>query len=184
MQILQKIDKCPVCGQPGQKVKNDTILYIVKKEVKERVGERDFSICRNPECETGYYNNDVNEVISKDDFKRPIWFKKGSDPVIICYCKNIKEDEIIDTVIRTGLEDINQITFFLKNSLGDKCKINNPTGHCCTGAFRDTIKKGLIKREEAVKSGDKLVDSVKIDIDDLNKKIDGYSKNLKHECNC
>ncbi|MDY0133110.1 MAG: (2Fe-2S)-binding protein [Desulforegulaceae bacterium] len=184
MQILQKIDKCPDCGEPGQKIKNETVLFAVKKSFKEKIGKKDFSLCRNPDCETGYFNNDINTKIHKNDFKRPIWFKTGADPVIICYCKNIKEEDIIKTVVKTGLDEINKITFYLKNSLGENCRINNPTGHCCSGAFKDTIKKGLLKREELSKTGDKSLDSVKISLKELDKKIADLSKIIKHNCNC
>jgi len=184
MQILQNIEKCPECGEPGQKIKNDTALSAVKKDLRDKIGDKDFSLCRNPYCETGYFNNDINTKIHKDDFRRPIWFKEGSDPVIICYCKNIKEEDIIETVVKTGLEEINQITYYLKNSLGENCRINNPTGHCCSGTFRDTIKKGFLKRDELAGTDDKNVDSVKVDLKELDKKIADFSKGIKHDCNC
>ncbi|MGM0582789.1 MAG: hypothetical protein ACQETL_19090, partial [Bacteroidota bacterium] len=60
----------------------------------------------------------------------------------------------------------------------------NPTGHCCSGAFRDTIKKGFLKRDELAGTDDKNLDSVKVDLKDLDKKIADFSKGIKHDCNC
>lgn len=184
MQIMSVIDKCPVCGKVGQKVKNDTVLAIVKRDIKPRIKDRDFTFCRNPHCEAGYYNNELNEVVHKDDFKRQIWLKADSDPVIICYCRNIKENEIIDAVIKTGLDTIERISLFVKNSLAKNCKVNNPTGHCCTSSFKDTIKKGMLKREELLKKGDSIVDSISVNIEELDLKINKNSLTEIHNCNC
>ena len=47
--------KCPTCGKIGQKVANETIKNILKAKYKGKIGEKDYYLCMNPDCEVGYY---------------------------------------------------------------------------------------------------------------------------------
>lgn len=46
----------PICGNLGQKVKKMTVEHQVKDNITPN-GEQ-FSLCRTPECEVGYYTED------------------------------------------------------------------------------------------------------------------------------
>ena len=163
MQIsFHKIQRCPECEEQGQFVKNITVKHIVKKDMKDTVGEHDCHLCRNPSCDVGYYNTDEKIVIKKDSFKRPIWLKEGSDPVIACYCGNIKEEDILKTVIETELTELQPIMIYLHGSIGCDCQKTNPTGHCCTAFFKSTIEKGLAIKETLIKYGSLAIDSKEV----------------------
>lgn len=172
MQIaFYKIQRCPECGEQGQFVKNITAKHLVKKNKVNDIGENDCYFCRTPSCGVGYFNTDHGIKILKDDFKRPIWLKDGSDPVIACYCTNIKEDDIIKTVVETDLTELQPIMLYLHGSIGDKCQFTNPTGHCCTAFFNECIEKGIEIKGYLKKYGGLNLDSKKV-LNDMKKKLD------------
>jgi bacterioferritin-associated ferredoxin len=73
----------------------------------------------------------------------PIWFKKGSNPKLICYCNKVTEDQIIKAVVESGartIKDIINITGAMKNS---NCKINNPIGQCCSLEIQKVINNTI-----------------------------------------
>ncbi len=170
---LHKIHRCPECGEHGLFVKNITVTHVVKKKAAEGLTDADYHLCRNPVCNVGYYNTDIDSTIMKDDFKRPIWLKEGSDPVVACYCTNIKESDIIKTVIETELTELQPVMIYLHGSIGKKCQFTNPTGQCCTAFFKETIQKGLEIKKVLAEYGDLKINSKKVD-DEVFKKVAEY----------
>jgi len=154
---------CPQCGEAGQPVANVTATHIVKPAKKPEVGEYDVHLCKNPHCAVGYFNREQQMTIDKEDFRKPIWFKEGADPVYACYCKSITEGEVIRTVVESGLTDMKEIMLHLRGSLGSNCRKTNPAGHCCTQAFNEMIAKGVVVREALTKTPDLVVDSKAVD---------------------
>jgi bacterioferritin-associated ferredoxin len=106
------------------------------------VADLDFHLCLDHHCAVGYFNNKQQVVIGRDSFKRPIWFKSGSDTLYACYCKSITEEDVIKTVVETGLKDIDSISHYLKGGRGDNCEITNPTGQKCDDGFGLMIRNG------------------------------------------
>lgn len=159
LKILPKKEKCPACHEEGVYVASETVSHVVKRHLKEDVAQGDFHLCLTPDCPTGYYSNQKGKVIHKDDFKRPLGFKTGADPVIICYCANVKEHEIIETVVETGLADMKEIIIHLRGRMEKVCKHTSPTGHCCTRTFKAVIQKGLEVRDTLAAYGHLEVDS-------------------------
>jgi len=120
---------CPICGYLGQKVKKITVEYQLKNNIPLN-GEQSF-LCRTPECEVGYYTED-GKVISQEQLKNKIWFKKNISspiPIPICYCANVTEEEIFHHVAGiqccSTLDDIKKHT---GANTGCECVTKNPTG--------------------------------------------------------
>jgi len=160
---------CPHCGEAGQPVPFETVSHLVKKPQRPQPAD-DYHLCGNPRCEVGYFRPGNEESIHKDNLKRPIWFKEGADPVYACYCKSITEQDVIRTVVETGLTDMKEIMLQLRGSLESTCRKTNPAGHCCTQAFNAMIQKGLAVREALTKTPNLVVDSVPVDKGVLNAK--------------
>lgn len=154
---------CPKCNQSGQPVTNHTATHIVKAAVKDSIGSADVHLCQTPHCNVGYFNNAERILIDKSDFKRPIWFKEGAEPVYACYCKSITEDEILKTVVETNLNDMQSIMLFLRGSLGSQCRVTNPAGHCCSEAFNQMIEKGMKIKRTLLEYAHLAVDSKQVD---------------------
>jgi len=121
---------------------NYTVRAFVKTAFKEEVGQMHMHICMGPDCEVGYFDVDSDTIIGTDSLKRPIWFKTGADPVIGCYCKSVKEEEIIAAVVETGLTDFQFLMMHLRGSLGNNCAMTNPRGYCCNDAVMEMVEKG------------------------------------------
>lgn len=121
------IPACPVCNGIGQKVRKVTVEHQVKPGVE--VEEKQFFLCRTPNCEVAYYSEDGNKTILQDQLLNKIWFKNVSPPVPICYCANVTEEEILHHVAVaqccSTLDDIKRHT---GANTGCECLTKNPAG--------------------------------------------------------
>ena len=133
--------KCPACNKTGQKVANETVKHILKAKHTSKIGEKDYYLCMNSDCEVGYYNSE--SVFGKSALNKPLWYKKDANPKYACYCRKITQEEVAKTVIETGLTEVGTIMLHLRGNVKSNCKINNPTGHCCHPVFNEMIEKAL-----------------------------------------
>jgi hypothetical protein len=136
--------KCPTCNKQGQKVANQTVKHILKPKYKSKIGEKEYYLCMNPDCDVAYYNSE--SVFDKSALKKPLWYKKDANPKYACYCRKITEEEVTKTVMETGLTEARPIMLHLRGNIKSNCKINNPTGHCCHPVFNEIIEKALETR--------------------------------------
>lgn len=138
-----KNNLCPICGNMGSTVKNITVKHLVLSELLEQVGDRDYYLCMNEECNVAYYNNETDVQFNKQQVNVPIWFKKDADPKYACYCSKVTEEQVIDAVLKDGetnMREVLKITGAMKNS---QCQKNNPLGKCCHQIIQDAIDKAL-----------------------------------------
>ena len=135
---------CPKCHKIGEKVKNITVKHMVSENLMGKVvDEETYYLCMNEDCDVVYYNLNNERVFYKEDVKVPIWFKKDAKPKYICYCNQVKEQQIINAVLDDGaknIKDIIRLTGAMKNA---KCEINNPLGKYCSPFIQETINKAL-----------------------------------------
>jgi bacterioferritin-associated ferredoxin len=140
---IENDNTCPVCKTSGVKVKNITVNHLVVDTLTELVGDMDYYICMNEECDIVYYNPESGVKFNKQQVKVPIWFKKDANPKYACYCSKVTEEQVINAVIKDGaktVKDIIEITGAMKNS---QCIKNNPLGKCCHKIIQEAIDKGL-----------------------------------------
>lgn len=133
--------KCPSCNKLGQEVSNQTVKSLVQTDCQSKVGENDYFLCMNPECDVAYYNSE--SVFEKSSLKVPLWYKKDANPKYACYCRKITQEEVTNTVMETDLTEAGDIMYHLRGGVKSNCKINNPTGHCCHPVFNKLINKAL-----------------------------------------
>ncbi|KUK14603.1 MAG: copper chaperone Copz family protein [Synergistetes bacterium] len=137
-------ERCPSCNAKGLYVKNLTVRHLVEERFLEKVGEEDYYLCMNPECDVAYYNNVA--VFLKDHLKVPIWFKRDANPKYVCYCSKVKEDDVIKAVLQgdaSTIEDICRITGAMSKY---ECEVNNPTGNCCYNIIKEVLERALVLR--------------------------------------
>lgn len=126
--VNPKVDNpCPICGNPGQKVKQITVEHQVKDNIPLQ-GEQ-FFLCQTPECEVCYYTEDGN-ILRQEQLINKIWFKGNiSSPIPICYCSNVTKEEILRHVAEikccSTLDDIKGHT---GATTGCQCTTMNPAG--------------------------------------------------------
>lgn len=66
---IENDDICPVCKTSGIKVKNITIRHLVVDTLAESVGDMDYYICVNEECDVVYYNPQSDVKFEKQQVK-------------------------------------------------------------------------------------------------------------------
>ncbi len=134
---------CPVCSKEGILVKNITVKHMVLNELNEIVGNTDYFLCMNENCNISYFNKEVDIKFNKEDLISPIWFKSDANPKYICYCNQVTEEQIIDAVVNNGAKNIKDIIVLTGAMKNGKCEVNNPLGKCCSPIIQEAIKKGL-----------------------------------------
>jgi copper chaperone CopZ/bacterioferritin-associated ferredoxin len=144
-----EVPPCPVCHKSGAEVPNTVLRSNLKPETyKQTILDDDFHICMNPGCDVAYYTTGNNQVISKTSLKRELYFKKGAQKQIICYCNNVDRDQIEDTVINHQITDWDETMAFYSNKVQEKCEILNPTGLCCRDLFDEVVEE--IKESKSI----------------------------------
>lgn len=141
--IIENDNTCPVCKTSGIKVKNITVKHLVLDTMIEQVGDADYYLCINEECDIVYYHPESGVKFDKQQVKVPIWFKKDANPKYACYCSKVTQEQVINAVIKDGaktIKDIINITGAMKNA---QCQKNNPLGKCCHKIIQEAIDKGL-----------------------------------------
>lgn len=127
-------------------MKNTTVAHLLKDEFLDGLGNSNYLICMNKECDVVYFNLDSDIFYNKEEIKVPIWFKEDANPKYICYCNQVTEEEITNAVVNHGardMKDIIRLTGAMKNG---QCETKNPLGKCCGPIIEETIKKGLNKK--------------------------------------
>lgn len=133
--------KCPSCKEIGKKVPIQTVKSLVLADNQNRVGNIDYFLCMNSDCNVAYYNSE--STFEKSALKVPLWYKKDAAPKYACYCRKITREEVTKTVQQKGLTDTGVIMQYLRGTVNSNCKINNPTGHCCHPVFNEMVEKAL-----------------------------------------
>ncbi len=134
---------CPLCKKSGVKVENFTAKHLIVDSLTELVGDTDYYLCMDEECDIVYYNKNTDVKFHKQQVKVPIWFKKDANPKYACYCSKITEEQVIDAVLKDGaksIKDIINITGAMKTA---QCRKNNPLGKCCHNIIQEAIDKGI-----------------------------------------
>lgn len=160
--VKDGLNLCPACDRKGKLVCNQTVRYVVKKNIVDRVGYFDFYLCCDSECRVGYFNNDIKQVVETWQFLTPLWFKSNSKIVYACHCRNITKQEVIKTVLETNLNDRHSIMLYLRGDLPHRCHIANPTGESCARAFIQMIDEALKIKKVLLRYRQYDLDSIQI----------------------
>ncbi len=139
-QILFEIDNiCNTCGSTANKVEYKTVLMILKNNSLQTAKPGNYFYCKNPDCNTVYFSNELGLSYYKNDVRIPIGIKETKEPKLICYCFDITEKQIKDEINLTGKSTAPDfITEKIKNKLC-ACNIKNPSCKCCLGDVKKVV---------------------------------------------
>jgi bacterioferritin-associated ferredoxin len=141
--LTEKNNLCPECKKQGILVKNITVKHMVFDELVELVGDDDYFLCMDKDCDITYYNPKSKIKFNKQQMKVPVWFKKDANPKYACYCSEVTEEQVINAVVKNGaknMKDVLKITGVMSNP---QCEKKNPLGKCCHQIIQNAIDKGL-----------------------------------------
>lgn len=138
---LDATRSCPRCGQAGRAVTRETMRHLLKPEWINRMEERSYRFCVNPDCPVVYFAEKVDNVFTTDDLRVCVGLKEHTDPIPICYCFGHMVASARDEIARTGRSTVlASITAEIKAGRC-ACEITNPSGNCCIGEVRKIIKE-------------------------------------------
>ncbi|MBC7086122.1 MAG: copper chaperone Copz family protein [Methanomethylovorans sp.] len=143
--VKDNANPCPVCNVSGSFVKNITVRHMISDDLLENIGNFDYFLCMNEDCDISYYNNDSRIKFKKSDVKVPIWFKKNAKPKYACYCSKVTEEQIINAVFNDKAANIKEVLEITGAMTNPNCQINNPLGKCCHHTIQEIIDKALIR---------------------------------------
>lgn len=126
------VPSCPACGCRGQSVESSTVAALVVGPVPARQA---FWLCRDRDCEVGYFGDAGARVLVSDLRFLPA-FKSESPEALVCYCFLHPRSEIESELRRSGTSAlVDRIAAKVK--AGDcSCEVRHPAGRCCLGEVR------------------------------------------------
>lgn len=129
--------KCPVCHANASKVDEQTVKSMLID--KSLIITGDTYICLNRKCEVIYFDNKLAYL--KEDVRKPIWFKEDISNMLVCYCYDIRLNDIVDVVKNTGITSKEEIIKYLgKDKMHKDCLLENPIGKDCEQLFLNAIE--------------------------------------------
>ncbi|SHE64109.1 (2Fe-2S)-binding protein [Caloramator proteoclasticus] len=134
---------CPLCKTEGDIVQRITIESLVNDHFKKHLKSSEYGLCKNPDCDIVYFNNETSEVYFQRDIKVPVWYKNQENP-IVCYCGNVTLKDIIELVVEKQevktFQELVNATGAMKNC---RCKTQNPSGKCCKEVLEDAFNYAI-----------------------------------------
>lgn len=138
---------CPLCKKTGRDISRITVESLINDHFRKHLKSSRYHICKNPDCDTVYFNRDNNEIYFQRDIKVPVWFKNEINP-IICYCNNVTLKDIINVVAvkksDVNIEDVIDETGAMTSC---HCKTMSPTGECCHDILKIAVDYALLVRD-------------------------------------
>ena len=138
---------CPKCGQTGRSVARETMRYLLKPELLDRMEESNYRFCSNPDCRVVYFAESADSLFTRNELQVRVGLKEREDPIPICYCFGYTVASARDEIIRTGRSTVvASITAEIKAGRC-ACETTNPSGSCCLGDVSKVIK--VLMKEQA-----------------------------------
>lgn len=134
---------CRECGQKGRPVLTKTIEHMLFDELKADLQTADYVFCTTPTCEVVYFSNEPQQEFRKPDVRVRVGIKEKEDPIPVCYCFDYTRERIFREIRETG-ESTALPYIASKVKAGQcRCETENPSGRCCLGEVKKTVKAGL-----------------------------------------
>jgi len=127
-----KRHSCPKSATECLQVPYPTVLLHVKKPWKadfDRLNERTYYFCSDPDCEVVYFTAD-NTIINKSDLRTLVGIKEvDNDSAMACYC--------FDITLAEAKNDHKLKQFVVDKTKNNFCSCvsQNPSGRCCLKDF-------------------------------------------------
>lgn len=133
---------CPVCQKSGQIVKSETVKSLIMVPFCFFENQPIY-LCTSKKCDVVYYQEANPKYYSKKDLLVPIWYKEKYHQYMVCYCKKIYLNDIVEAVKNINKENITKeevLKILKKDTNNIDCLHQNPTGNSCDRLFENAIK--------------------------------------------
>jgi hypothetical protein len=114
---------------------------MLKPELLEKAMHGNYSFCSARDCSTVYFEDTGSQQFIVDDLRMRVGLKVNDDPIPLCYCFGFDERHIRDEMARTGSTTIpDRVSRLIRQGLC-ACESRNPSGGCCLGEVKQTMKR-------------------------------------------
>lgn len=138
---LPETDRCESCKSKGRPVSRKTVLLMLKPDLLDRAMHGSYSFCSERDCSIVYFEDEGREHFTVDDLRIRVGVKVKDDPIPVCYCFGFDERHIRDEIARTGSTTIpDRVSSLIREGLC-ACESRNPSGACCLGEVKQTMKR-------------------------------------------
>ena len=135
---------CPGCKKAGLGVEKITVANHAKESCWP-LGNGNYSICENPDCDIVYFTTSKGRSLRTIDVKTRVTFKEKESPRPLCYCKQVTEEDVVKAV-KDGATTFDEVVDKTGIGGGGQCKITNPAGRCCSRNYKPFIENELKRR--------------------------------------
>jgi hypothetical protein len=130
---------CLSCDGQSRPVSLRTMLLMLKPELFDQVGERQYRFCSSPDCPAVYFSRE--RFFSTGDLRIRVGLKEKGVPIPLCYCFGFSEQDIREEIAVEGKTTIPQrVAALIKDRLC-ACEERNPSGSCCLGEVTIAVKR-------------------------------------------
>jgi hypothetical protein len=137
---FQTINLCPVNGQKGNLVQNQTVKALLKISLRS-VRETEYFFCTAQDCSVVYFTGDGTQTFTVDQLREVVYQKEPRNPIVpVCYCFQHTVGQL-----QSGSRQQKQaIVSNIKQGITAgqcACDLRNPQGSCCLGNVNKLIKQ-------------------------------------------
>jgi len=152
---------CPISQTKGLKVRKVTLRGHVFEKYWDIISDDNYFFCPHKTCPIIYFNNEENYYFTQPSVKSRVNYKKGPEPLPVCYCLNVLEHRILDEiVVKKCCDSLQEIKEYTGARTGKFCHITNPSGRCCGAIVNEAIAKGLELAKMDEKLQKEVIDTV------------------------
>jgi len=132
--------RCPGCGYVGRAVTDRTVRAILDAGEANKLLAVERRFCRTPRCEVLYYGDD-GRIVPKSASRVRVGLKETRDPVPLCYCLGLERADVSREIAQAGHSAIAARVIAAVRSGRAACEVLNPSGACCLGEVKRTVRE-------------------------------------------
>lgn len=123
--------RCPGCGASGRRVELVTLKALLTPAALPKLQPAEHYFCAGASCPVVYFGEGV--TFGRGDVAVPVFQKEPDGRRTVCYCFDVREDQIRQEVERVGHSPSAERIRKLVHDDRCACEVRNPQGSCCLG---------------------------------------------------
>ncbi len=133
---------CPACGQPGRRVKAETLDALVRPETPRL--DATYRFCATAGCEVAWFGEATGHRVALASSRVRVGQKETAPDRALCYCFGYSAADVARELRPDGTSPVaERITEHCRRG-EDRCVVTNPQGACCLGNVRAAGKVSAV----------------------------------------
>jgi hypothetical protein len=140
---------CPANGAASKRVPALTVRSLLRK-LPLAMPDTQYYFCDSPDCDVVYFAFDPQAPRFRlQDLTVRVGVKETTDPIAVCYCFGFTRQDIQEEIRVTSQSTIAERIAAEVEAGRCACEIKNPSGKCCLGDVRRTVKAAERQEERS-----------------------------------